>query len=108
MESNEEKEEYAGCCACVDESAVIAGLGCADKRQVFTRREQNVLGRIRDASLRARAVRDKIRSLDGEGSSSALLEEARGELESLRRMRDELESERIAAAEERMRMLGHL
>jgi len=108
MELAMEKEDYAGCCACVDESAGLGGGGCADKKYVFTRREQNVLTRIREAALRARTVREKIRSLAGKESSAVLLEEALGELESLRQIRGELEIERIAAAEERMRMLGHL
>jgi hypothetical protein len=109
MNTNEEKEEYLGCCACADEPAeVIGSISCADKKNVFTRREQNVLGKIREASLRARAIKEEIRKLSGRESSGVLLEEARGELEQLRRVRDELEAERIAAAEERMRMLGHL
>ena len=42
------------------------------------------------------------------GAGAVLMEEALGELENLRRIRDELEIERVAAGEERMRMLGHL
>lgn len=109
MDANEEKVEYLGCCACRDESdAIVGGGGCADKKYVFTRREQDVLGRIREASLKARAVKEQIRSLDRKESSSALREEAWNELERLRQLREELEIERVTAAEERMRMLGHL
>jgi hypothetical protein len=104
-----ENGEYLGCCACPDESAgLIGGTGCADKKYMFTRREENVLNKIREASEKARAVKEKIRNLARNESSPVLMEEALGELERLRQIRDELEIERIAAAEERMRMLGHL
>jgi hypothetical protein len=108
MNANEGSEEHLGCCACGDELTPFSGGGCADKKNVFTRREQDVLARIREASLRAREIKEGIRNSSGKESSAVLLEESRGELERLRRLRDELETERIAAAEERMRMLGHL
>ena len=93
-----------GCCAC-DEKYMepAAGLTCADKKNIFTRREQEVLDKIRQASLRAGALKEEIRRMDEHGREAALQE-----LESLRRLRAELEQERLAASEERMRMLGHL
>jgi hypothetical protein len=108
MNANGEKGEYLGCCACVDDPAVsIGGGGCADKRYMFTIREENVLNKIRETREKARAVKEKILILTRNESPHAL-EEAQGELERLRRIRDELETERIAAGEERMRMLGHM
>ena len=93
-----------GCCACEDESmAPAAGLTCADKKNIFTRREQEVLGRIREASLRASVLKDEMRRTDERGREAAMLE-----LERLRLIRAELEKERLAASEERMRLLGHL
>ncbi|HYA41580.1 MAG TPA: hypothetical protein VEF34_09770 [Syntrophobacteraceae bacterium] len=91
-----------GCCACKEES-MEHGLTCADKQNIFTRREQEVLERIRAASLRATALRDEMRQTEGSVREAALLE-----LERLRQVRAELEKERLAASEERMRLLGHL
>lgn len=79
------------------------GLTCADKKNIFTRREQEVLERIREASLRAVALKDEISRADERGREAALLE-----LERLRLLRAELEQERVAASDERMRLLGHL
>ena len=96
-------EGNLGCCACDEKSMEpAAGLTCADKKNIFTRREQEVLEKIRQASLRASALKKEIRRTDGRGK------EAAEELERLRRLRAELEQERLAASEERMRMLGHL
>ena len=97
-------DENLGCCACNEKSTELAaGLTCEDKKNIFTRREQEVLEKIRQASLRASALRDEIRRSDGPGREAALQE-----LERLRLLRAELEQERLAASEERMRMLGHL
>ena len=80
-----------------------AGLTCADKKNILTGREHEVLDRIREASLRASALKEEIRLTDEDRRESALQE-----LERLRLLRAELEEERIAASDERMRMLGHL
>jgi hypothetical protein len=69
----------------------------------LTGREHEVLDRIREASLRASALKEEIRLTDEDRRESALQE-----LERLRLLRAELEEERIAASDERMRMLGHL
>ncbi|MHC1726386.1 MAG: hypothetical protein AB9866_10315 [Syntrophobacteraceae bacterium] len=103
---NIHESNMIGCCACEDDTAEFPGtLTCADKKNIFTRREQEVLGRIREASLRARDLNSRIRSL---GPEDAGMEEALRELENLRQIRVELESERLAASEERMHLLGHL
>ncbi len=78
------------------------GLTCADKKNIFTRREQEVLEKIREASRRAETIKSEISRADEPGRQAALLE-----LEQLRHLRAELEVERLAASEERMRMLGH-
>ena len=94
----------ADCCNCLDGPQAV-DYTCADRKYVFTKREEEVLGRIREASIEARAVKEKMRggSLDG-----AATVEAERELKRLRQLRDDLEIERLAAAEERMRLLGHL
>jgi len=96
--------EGLGCCACEEKSPGSASrLTCADKQNIFTRREQEVLARIREASLQANALKARIRSADEQEREAALTE-----LERLRVVRAELEKERLAASEERMRLLGHL
>jgi hypothetical protein len=97
--------EGLGCCACEEKEmvGVSSGLTCADKKNIFTRREEEVLEKIREASRRASAIKDEISRADERGRQAALLE-----LEQLRQLRAELEGERLAASEERMRMLGHL
>ncbi|MDR3568032.1 MAG: hypothetical protein P4L43_08400 [Syntrophobacteraceae bacterium] len=97
-------EDILGCCACEDNTEeTFSGLTCADKKRIFTIREQEVLARIREASLRAGVLRKEINGQEGHGRQGARLE-----LENLRLMRAELEKERVAARDERMRMLGHL
>jgi hypothetical protein len=94
-------EEILGCCACgADTVETFTGLTCEDKKRIFTRREQDVLAKIRESSLRAGALR---KAIDRENGQAARLE-----LENLRLMRAELEKERLAARDERMRLLGHL
>jgi hypothetical protein len=94
------------CCACT-EGTIESYATCADKKYVFTRREQDILGRIRENSLQARDVKEKIRRFSA-GDEEETVREAELELERLRSIRQELEVERLAAAEERMRLLGHL
>jgi hypothetical protein len=82
--------------------------GCHEKNTVLTHREEDVLKRIRELSLKAQELKQQIKryeqteSLDQEAKQRAM-----DALESLRTLRTQLESERIAAAEERMRLLGH-
>jgi len=100
---NDLSQEGLGCCACEEKSMETPALTCADKKNILTRREHEVLDRIREASLRASALKEEIRATDERRRQTALQE-----LERLRRLRAELEQERLAASEERMRMLGHL
>ena len=101
---SDQSDEGLGCCACEEKSMEPAsGLTCADKKNIFTGREQEVLRKIREASLRASPLKAEISRSDEQGPEEALLE-----LERLRLIRAELEKERLAASEERMRLLGHL
>ncbi len=104
MESNGECD----CCLVLPEES-DSRYGCEERKAVFTRREQEVLRRIREASLRARAIREELRMAeeDQAGDPGARLR-ALSELDELKRLRADLERERIAAADERMRLLGHL
>jgi hypothetical protein len=97
-------DEGLGCCACEDKTATFPpGLTCADKKNIFTKREQEVLDKIREVSRRAVALKAEISRADEPGRQAASLE-----LERLRLFRAELEKERLAASEERMRLLEHL
>ena len=103
-----ESAEDCDCCQIFPEQPGHQ-YGCEERKAVFTRREQEVLQRIREASLRARTLREELRRADrGETGDAAAWQRAISELENLKRMRAELEKERIDAAEERMRLLGHL
>ncbi|NLI82161.1 MAG: hypothetical protein GX443_10825 [Deltaproteobacteria bacterium] len=58
--------------------------------------------------MRARIIRESMRVHDGGGPRDEReRDQALAELDALRRLRADLEKERIAAAEERMRLLGH-
>jgi hypothetical protein len=96
------------CCRFPTESS-DSQYGCSDRSTVLTPREQEVLDRIRAASERARELKQSLRrsSYDGQNEPTAYAGTLE-ELENLRKMRTELEEERVAAADERMRMLGHL
>lgn len=96
------------CCPVLSEES-WSHYGCEERKAVFTPREQEVLRRIREASLRARALREELRMAEGDQTGDPVARRrALSELEDLKRVRTELEKERIAAADERMRLLGHL
>ncbi len=99
-----------GCCQTVDNEPDASGksYGCHEKSTVLTHREEAVLDRIRQLGLEARVLKDRIKHYET-AQPLDLQEKQRvmEELENLRRLRSELELERIAAAEERMRLLGH-
>lgn len=107
---NEEKllmPEQCDCCQLAsgqDEQT----YDCTSRRTVFTAREEQVLARIREVSEQARDLKRQLEEFAAEpdeGSKERLT--ALNELERLREVRAQLEKERIAAAEERMRLLGH-
>lgn len=84
------------------------GFECADRQTVFTDREQKVHDKIRAAALRARELRKEVQRFTVDGPPNfEEKKQAQRELEKLRQLRAELEEERIAAANERMRLLGH-
>jgi hypothetical protein len=82
--------------------------GCREKNTVLTNREEEVLKQIREISLKAKSIKDQMKHIDTTGAADEAARSRLGEeLASLRQHRSQLESERIAAAEERMRLLGH-
>jgi hypothetical protein len=89
-----------------DESS--KAYGCHERRTVFTPREEEVLKRLRELGPKVRSIKDQIKLLEETGSADIEAKHrAMEELESLRQLRSQLDAERIAAAEERMRLLGH-
>ncbi len=95
-----------GCCE-LPSNIGLEDYGCNDRKYVVTPREQAVLKRIREASEMARALKNDMRRYEGEPEDFEPKRKAMRELTELRRMRASLEEERVAAAEERMRLLGH-
>jgi hypothetical protein len=82
--------------------------GCHERSTVFTQREEDVLKCLRELSLKARRIKEQIRLLEEAGSVDIEAKlRAMEELERLRQLRLQLDAERIAAAEERMHLLGH-
>jgi hypothetical protein len=112
MERNVAFDMLAGkdceCCR-LDSQSIEDIFGCVDRRTVFTQREQEILLRIRDAALRVRSLKGQMQALLTAGFESAESYRAAAvELEALRGLRVSLEEERLAAADERMRLLGHV
>jgi hypothetical protein len=102
--------DNCGCCetSVLETDDTGAVYGCHEKATVLTQREEEVLGRIRELGLKARNIKEKIKLLEEAGTADpAAKQRAMEELQNLRKLRSELESERVAAAEERMRLLGH-
>lgn len=100
------RDNCGGChdadCVLVDGSGEIY-----NKEAIFSKREEKVLGRIRENRREAGLLLDRIHSINGDEDVRGLKQKALEGLEVLRRERIELETERVAAAEERMRFLGH-
>ena len=102
--------DNCGCCETGDPSKEESGTvyGCHEKSTVLTHREEEVLKRIRELGLKAKALRAQLKRIeDAKPLDLQAKQKAMEELESLRQMRAALDAERIAAAEERMRLLGH-
>lgn len=108
IEFSKESTSDCGCCR-LDSDKSGEPYGCSERSAIFTPREQEVLARIRSVGERARELKRSLRrSAHAGGSRSSLAFGEVEELENLRKMRTELEEERLAAAEERMRYLGHI
>jgi hypothetical protein len=105
---------FDGNCGCCQVEEVLRdstseAYGCKERTTVLTYREERVLKKIREFGLKARDLKARLK---GMGSDSPvdpqIKQELLRELEDLRKVRADLEVERIAAADERMRLLGHL
>jgi chorismate mutase len=102
--------EDCGCCETNDRLKDESGkaYGCHERSTVFTRREEEILKRLRELGPKAKIIKEQIKLLEKAGSVDLEAKHrAMEELESLRQLRLQLDAERIAAAEERMRLLGH-
>jgi hypothetical protein len=94
-----------GCCHMNTEAAMDDS--CSARSRIFSDRELDVLQRIRERGERAKELRLQIERVSGHSESLTLKKSALDELERLRQERAALEEERLAAAHERMRWLGH-
>jgi predicted nuclease with TOPRIM domain len=103
-------DDCGGCCQTSDVMTDGHGevYGCHEKSTVLTNREEEILKQIRELSLRAKSIKETIKNFAvNEEADEAARRRLTEELASLRQRRSQLELERIAAAEERMRLLGH-
>lgn len=98
-------ESGCGCCATADE--LQNNYTCKEKLGIFTPREQTVLARIREHKVRTRELKEQIADLRKTKPDDSALARLEQRLLELRKERAVLEQERVAAAEERMRWLGH-
>jgi len=82
---------------------------CDALRDIITEEEQRILDRIRVIHQQAQNLKEEIQRLAGDvsGNQEAVVK-LRQALEKLKKEREELEGQRIAAAHERMRRLGHV
>ena len=71
---------------------------------VMTKREVEILDAMREVKKEAKEIKEKIRSIVAEKDEGGELQQR---LKALQGRWRELDAERIKAAEERMRMLGH-
>jgi hypothetical protein len=94
-----------GCCQVSEDKA--GGWSCEERSKIFTAREMDILQRIREHGERAKELKVRIEKMNGHTESLTLKKSALDELERLRSERALLEEERLAAAEERMRLLGY-
>ena len=94
------------CCRLSPES-IPENYGCTERKEILTPREQEVLKRIREAGERARYLKKQLGQPRAVALSAGDRKGIEEELGSLRQLRSVLEEERLAAAEERMRYLGH-
>jgi hypothetical protein len=108
MESASVSEKLLYTCCCTPAADSGGGFGCEDKQIIFTTREQEILKRIRDAAAEAKSLKARLHGMGpGTPENSVAREEALRELDRLRELRQDLEAQRISAAGERMRILGH-
>ena len=101
----------AGACGCCENGleAKQSSYDCSRRATVFTEREEQVLRRIRELNGRARELKWQLQHLSAaRPEQSPERMRVLHEFEGIRQVRAELERERLAAAEERMRLLGHI
>ena len=81
---------------------------CDALRDIITEAERRILDRIRDIHQQAQNLKEAIQRQAGDVSGNQeAVGKLRQALEKLKKEREELEEQRIAAAHERMRRLGH-
>jgi len=98
-------ESGRGCRTTADE--LQNNYTCKEKLGIFTPREQRVLARIREWKTRVRELKDRIAETRGTKADDSIPASLEEQLIELRKERALLEQERVSAAEERMRWLGH-
>jgi hypothetical protein len=103
-----ERTDECACAASAAAGDALETLSCAARREVPSPEEQRILNRILTVQHQGRLLKEEIERLRGTRPvDSQALAEAEAALASLRGERAALEEQRLAAAHERMRRLGH-
>jgi hypothetical protein len=108
MEDNRDRNDDPCACQAFVDSASGEADPCAAKKNVFTRDELQILSRIREVQQAAQDLKGQIRDLERSSPRDHdALSKARKLLQDLRQERTVLEEQRVVAAGDRMRLLGH-
>jgi len=103
--------DMADGCQCDAAGSVKAeeSITCDALRDIITKEEQRILDHNRAIHQQAQNLKEEIQRVaeDASGNQEAL-GQLRQALDKLKKEREELEEQRIAAAHERMRRLGHV
>jgi chromosome segregation ATPase len=102
-------EHHPGSCGCEEPSEQRQEpTTCSGNISVPTLEEQYVLTQIREIQEEAHRTKEAIRKLESKSEpSQTSLAELQNRLRVLRQQRADLEEQRVRAAHERMRLLGH-
>jgi hypothetical protein len=82
---------------------------CTGSLTIPTLEEQYILGQIRSAQEDARRIKETLAQLETQANPpESSIGDLRDQLRVLRQRRADLEAQRVRAAHERMRLLGHV
>lgn len=106
---NRDQEQHPESCACADSKVLAQGATtCGGSITIPTLEEQHILAQIRQLQEEAQRIKEAIRQLESlPNPPGPHLTDLHEQLRLLRQRRIDLEDERVRAAHERMRLLGH-
>ncbi len=103
------QEHPRDACGCGDSASPVAEpTTCTGGITIPTLEEQHILAQIREVKEEAQGIKEAIRQLEGHAIPPVdELAALHDQLQALRLRRKSLEEQRVKAAHERMRLLGH-